>query len=81
MLVLGRKVDESIVIGDNITIKVVSVESGVVKLGIDAPKNVSILREELVQEVAAANRASLHVTDENEIRNLSNLLGKQDEDL
>lgn len=81
MLVLGRKVDESIVIGDNIMIKVVSVENGVVKLGIDAPKDVSILREELVQEVAAANKASLHVTDENEIRSLSNLLGKQDEDL
>ena len=58
MLVLSRKVDESIVIGDNITIKVISVEKGVVKLGIDAPKNVSIVRNELLEDVKDANIAA-----------------------
>ena len=51
MLVLARKLDESIVIGDNIIVKIVSIENCVVKLGIDAPKEISIIRDELIQEV------------------------------
>jgi len=51
MLVLARKLDESIIINDNIIVKIVSIENGVVKLGIDAPKEISIIRDELIQEV------------------------------
>lgn len=47
MLVLGRKVDESILIGDNVRVMVVGIDRGQVRLGIDAPKDVLILREEL----------------------------------
>lgn len=47
MLVLSRKQGESIRINDNITIKVVSVGPGRVKIAIDAPSNVTILRQEL----------------------------------
>ena len=47
MLVLSRKPGESIRINDNITIKIVSVGPGRVKIAIDAPSNVTILREEL----------------------------------
>ncbi|QOP41901.1 carbon storage regulator CsrA [Sulfurimonas marina] len=76
MLVLARKVDESIVIGDNIVVKVVAVENGVVKLGIDAPKDVAILRDELAREVALSNKAALHKSDEDELKSLGKLLGK-----
>lgn len=76
MLVLARKVDEAIVIGDDIVIKVISVENGVVKLGIDAPKDISILRDELAREVALSNKAALHVSDEDELKSLGKLLGK-----
>lgn len=48
MLVLSRKQGESIRINDNITIKIVSVGPGRVKIAIDAPSNVTILREELI---------------------------------
>ena len=48
MLVLSRKPGESIRINDNITINIVSVGPGRVKIAIDAPKDVTILREELV---------------------------------
>ncbi len=48
MLVLGRKANEQIIIG-NITIIVVRVNGGQVSLGIDAPKNVPILRGELAE--------------------------------
>ncbi len=77
MLVLARKVDESILIGDNIAIKVIAVENGVVKLGIDAPKDVSILRDELAREVAMSNKAALHSGDEDELKSLGELLKKQ----
>jgi carbon storage regulator len=49
MLVLGRKENETIHIGENITVTVLSVRGGVVKLGINAPNNVRILRGELAQ--------------------------------
>lgn len=47
MLVLTRKVGESIVIGDNIVIKVVQLTRNKVRIGIEAPKNVPIRRAEL----------------------------------
>ena len=75
MLVLGRKVDESIVIGDNIVVKVVDVENGVVKLGIDAPKEISIIRNELIQEVTESNKASVGASSD-ELENISKILGK-----
>ena len=49
MLVLRRKVGESIVLDDVITISVLSVEGEGVKLGISAPQDITILREELLQ--------------------------------
>lgn len=47
MLVLTRRKDESIVIGDEIVITVLAVEGDKVKLGIDAPRRISVLRREL----------------------------------
>jgi len=78
MLVLARKLGESIVIADNITIKVVAVENGVVKLGIDAPREISIIRSELIEEVTESNKAAVqeHAIDKNDIDSLSKLLGK-----
>ena len=76
MLVLARKLDESIVIGENIVVKVVSIENGVVKLGIEAPKEISIIRDELIQEVKERNIAAVASTDETVLGSLSKLLGK-----
>jgi carbon storage regulator len=50
VLVLARRLDEVICIGDNIRIKVVAMQPGMVKLGIDAPDNVVIMRKELLPE-------------------------------
>ncbi len=47
MLVLTRKIGESFVIGDSITITVVSSKGGQVRVGIDAPKDLAITRSEL----------------------------------
>ena len=55
MLILTRKVGEGLVLNDNVTIRVVEISKGVVKLGIDAPKEMLILREELEIAVKQSN--------------------------
>ncbi len=61
MLVLTRKLNQSLLIGDNIELTVLEVQSGSVRLGIKAPRNVRILRQEIVQQVTEVNlQASLH---------------------
>ena len=59
MLVLTRKPGESIVIANNIRVQVVEIAPGVVRLGIDAPREVSIVRAELHGEIEGANRRAL----------------------
>ena len=49
MLVLSRKIGERILIGDNVVVVVVRMTGGTVKLGIEAPKSMGIVREELVE--------------------------------
>jgi carbon storage regulator len=51
MLVLARKVDESIVIGDSIILTILAIEGEQVKIGISAPRDVTILRQEVFQAV------------------------------
>ncbi len=76
MLVLSRKTDEAIVVGDDIVIKIISIDKGVVKLGIEAPKNISILRQELLEDVKDANIASSKETKIDDLTMLSAILKK-----
>ena len=55
MLILTRKLGESVVIGDNIKITVTDIRSGQIKLGIDAPMDVTVNREEVVKEIKGEN--------------------------
>lgn len=50
MLILTRKKDERIIIKDNIKITVIEISENFIKLGIDAPESVTILREEIIEE-------------------------------
>jgi len=59
MLVLTRKCDESIRIGNNIIIKVLETSSGHTKLGITAPKEIPVHREEVYLRIQEENKASL----------------------
>jgi carbon storage regulator len=56
MLVLTRRIDESLNIGDSITITVLSIEGDKVKIGIKAPREVTILRQEIFQAVQEQTR-------------------------
>lgn len=55
MLILQRKAGESLLIGENVEVSILSVEAGRVRLAIEAPKSVSILRSEL-RSAADTNR-------------------------
>ena len=50
MLVLSRKKDEAIIINGNITVRIVEIRGDKIRIGIDAPPEVIILREELIKE-------------------------------
>jgi len=53
MLVVTRKVGERIVIGDNITVTVVRIAGGLVRIGVDAPSNCPVVRRELLDRAGA----------------------------
>lgn len=72
MLILQRKPGESVVIGEDISVSVVSVEGGRVRLAISAPQEVAILRSELV-DATAVNRDS--AVEESAPAELLGLLG------
>lgn len=56
MLIITRKKGESLMIGDDIEITISKIEDGSVKIGINAPKDVTILRKELYEAVEEENK-------------------------
>ncbi|WP_060205267.1 carbon storage regulator CsrA [Sporosarcina koreensis] len=55
MLVLSRKTNETIKIGDDIEIRILEVKGDTIRIGIEAPENIDILRGELVQSITETN--------------------------
>ena len=62
MLILSRKAEQGIVIDQVTVVRVLSIDGDRVKLGIEAPPSISILREELLQDVADQNREASQPT-------------------
>ncbi|MDR2483340.1 MAG: carbon storage regulator CsrA, partial [Treponema sp.] len=55
MLILSRKVNEKIVIGDEISVSVIEIRGDQVRLGVDAPKTVKVFREEVFDAIRTEN--------------------------
>ncbi|MDP8246463.1 MAG: carbon storage regulator CsrA [Candidatus Hinthialibacter antarcticus] len=70
MLVLSRKRDESIIIGDDVVVTIVDVKGEQVKIGISAPKTVSIHRKEVYEAIQQENQAAAKTP----MQNLSGLV-------
>lgn len=74
MLVLSRKINQSIVIGDNIEIMLVDIRGDQIKLGINAPKNVKIFRKEVYEEIESQNLESSKEATADKLNILSNFV-------
>lgn len=64
MLVITRKLGERIAIGDNITITLVEIKGNQVRLGIEAPKEITIHRQEIYERIRAENLNSSQISAE-----------------
>ena len=79
MLVLSRKTKESIIIGDNVEIQIIDIKGDQVKIGINAPRNVSIYRKEVFEEIQRENKAAAGGTEFN-VEGLKKLFGRGKKD-
>jgi len=78
MLILSRKIGEAVVLDEKITVRVIEVSKGVVRLGFDAPNDMLILREELEEEIKQANIEAQSITqDMDAIKGLSKKFKKK----
>jgi carbon storage regulator len=59
MLILSRKINESIILGDNIVVSVVDIKGDQVKIGISAPKEVKVYRKEVFEAIQNENKAAV----------------------
>ena len=77
MLVLTRKPNQSIFIGDRIKITVVEIKGNQVRLGIEAPSDQKIYREEIYQQIANQNQTAASTTNKDTIDQLATSIEEQ----
>lgn len=73
MLILTRKLGESIRIGDNIIVKIVELDNRHVKLGFDAPRSIAVNREEIYERIQKENEAASTAASDN-LKNIADKL-------
>lgn len=70
MLALARKVNQSIMIGNDIEITLLEIKGDQIKIGINAPKNVPIYRKEIYAQIQEENKSAVQEVDMAKIRDL-----------
>ena len=75
MLILSRKTDQAIKIGDDITITIIDIHGDQVKIGVEAPKDVRVFRQEVFNAIKTENTAAASVNTD-KILDLSKILNK-----
>ncbi|PIE98726.1 MAG: carbon storage regulator [Treponema sp.] len=58
MLILSRKTNQKIIIGDNVELTIIEIKGDQVKIGIDAPRELKVFRHELYEEIQKENKAA-----------------------
>ena len=76
MLVISRKENQKIKIGENIEIVIVEISKGQVKIGIEAPKEIQILRSELIDEIKEENKKANKELSLDKIKEISKVLNE-----
>jgi carbon storage regulator len=62
MLILSRKVNEKIMIGEDISISIIEIQGDHIRLGVDAPKTVKVYRQEVFEAIKSQNKAAVEST-------------------
>ena len=75
MLILSRKTEQAIKIGDDITITIIDIHGDQVKIGVDAPRDVKVFRQEVFNAIKTENTAAASVNTD-KILGLSKILNK-----
>ncbi|MCL2472965.1 MAG: carbon storage regulator CsrA [Treponema sp.] len=58
MLILSRKINEKIMIGDDISVSIIEIRGDQVRIGVDAPKSIKVFRQEVFDAIRAENKAA-----------------------
>ncbi|TLD96607.1 carbon storage regulator [Helicobacter jaachi] len=74
MLILSRKQDDSVIIGDDIEIRIISIDKGSVRLGFSAPASCVILRGELKEAISSQNKQACQNVPLDNLSTLKSLL-------
>jgi len=80
MLVISRKIDEKIKIGEDIEIVVIGFDKNQVRLGIKAPKHITILRSELIEQIKKENKKATKEVNINLLKDITKNLKAKNED-
>ncbi|MBO7638897.1 MAG: carbon storage regulator CsrA [Treponema sp.] len=70
MLILSRKVDEKIKIGNDITLTIIEIHGDLVKIGVEAPKDVKVFRQEVYEAIQAENKAAAKQSSDDALKNI-----------
>ena len=70
MLILSRKIDEKIRIGDDITISIIEIRGDQVKVGVEAPRNVKVYRQEVFDAIQTENKSAADVETSDDLLKL-----------